>query len=84
MLFFVLHSLLFSICLRCAQRKAELFYTWAPGCGRSLFFFKVRLEKRHARQHVQYGNQNYLKNRAQSWDQCFRNAHAQLLNTHHS
>ena len=73
------------------KEKAELFYTWAPGCDRSVFFFQVRLEKRRARQekrrarqHVQYGNQNYLKNRSQSWAQCFRNAHAQLLNTHHS
>ena len=25
----------------------------------------MRLEKHHARQHVQYGNQNYLNNRSQ-------------------
>ena len=44
----------------------------------------MRLEKHHACQHVQYGNQNYLNNRCQHWAQCFWKAHAQVLNTHHT
>ena len=44
----------------------------------------MRLEKHHACQHVQYGNQNYLNNRSQPWDKCFRKAHAQLLITHYT
>ena len=37
---FVLHSLLFSICYKMyTKKKRQWFYSWAPGCGRSVFSF---------------------------------------------
>ena len=61
---FVLHSILFSICLRCTQRKSGKDFTGWHQVDADLFLFVVvvflHLEKHHACQHVQYGNQNYL------------------------
>ena len=47
-----------------------------------LFFFfqHVRLEKHHACQHVQYGNQNYLNNRSQTLGLVFQKSTCAVVN----